>query len=156
MPLTDAPKQINLQDIYPPGTPFTITNAWVEGVVPTQYGNRTMAKVMAEPIGAAPGQSVTEYAVWGSLCEQVQGADAGEFPLTVTIVKDGKRFLFKGVDAQQLAAYQAQAQAPAPPSPDEAALGVTPQVQDQGQVAAQTQLPPAPPAPSVPPAAPQA
>lgn len=142
MPLTDAPKQINLQDIYPPGTPFVVTNAWVEGVVKTQYGDRTMAKVMAEPIGAAAGQSA-EYAVWGSLCEQVQSVDPAEMPLTVTIAKEGKRFLFREVDQAALQAQQAAAEAPATPSADESALGVTPQAQDQGQLA-----PPPPPTPA--------
>lgn len=152
MPLTDAPKQVNITDIFPEGTPFVVTNAWVEGVVKTQYGDRTMAKVMVEPIGAQAGQS-TEYSVWGSLCEQVQAVDPAELPLTVTIVKDGKRFLFKDVDPAQLAAWQQAAQTPAAPTAEESALGVTPQAQDQ---AAQQPLPPAPPAPPVPPAAPQA
>lgn len=145
MPLTDAPKQVNITDIYPEGTPFVVTSAWIEGVVKTQYGDRTMGKVMAEPIGAGAGQA-QEFSVWGSLCEQVQAVDPAELPLMVTIVKDGKRFLFKGADPTQLAAIQAQAQAPAAPSADEAALGVVPQAQDVGAA------PPAPPA--APPAAP--
>lgn len=145
MSLTDAPKQVNITDIYPEGTPFVVTSAWVEGVVKTQYGDRTMGKVMAEPIGAGAGQS-QEFSVWGSLCEQVQGVDPAELPLTVTIAKDGKRYLFRDVDPATLQAHQAAAQAPAAPSPDEAALGVTPQAQDVGAA------PPAPPA--APPAAP--
>ncbi|HEX3561832.1 MAG TPA: hypothetical protein VHU24_03250 [Solirubrobacterales bacterium] len=147
MSLTDAPKQVNITDIYPEGTPFVVTQAWVEGVVKTQYGDRTVAKVMVEPIGGQVGQAV-EYAVWGSLCEQVRAVDPAELPLTVTIVKDGKRHLFKDVDPATLQAYQQAAQAPAPPSADEAALGVAPQAQDVGAV------PPA--APSIPPTAPGA
>lgn len=93
MPLTDAPKQVDIKDIYPENTPFVILNAWVEGVVPTQYGNRTMAKCIAAPVGAPPGTE-QEFALWGSLCEQVQASDASEFPQAVVIYKDGKRYLF--------------------------------------------------------------
>jgi hypothetical protein len=158
MALTDVPKQISLTDVFPEGTPFVVKNAWVEGVVPTTYGNRTMGKVLAEPVGA-PAGSEQEFAVWGSMCEQVQGVDPAEFPLTVTVVKDGKRFLFKAVDEATSAAYQQAAQAPATPSAEEAALGVTPQAQDVGQVqapAAQTAMgeAPAPVPPAAPPAAP--
>lgn len=114
MGLTDAPVQVNITDIYPEGTPFVVTQAWVEGVVKTQYGDRTMAKVVVEPIGAAAG-SAQEFSVWGSLCEQVQSVDPTELPMTVSIVKDGKRFLFQVAEA-----------APGAPTTDEAALGVAP------------------------------
>jgi len=154
MSLTDAPKQVNITDIYPEGTPFVVTQAWIEGVVKTQYGDRTMAKVMVEPIGAAAGQAA-EYSVWGSLCEQVQSVDPAELPMTVTIRKDGKRYLFTDVDQATLQAYQQAAQAPAAPSADEAALGVTPQAQDVSAVdPTQEQIagtpPPVPPTPAAP------
>jgi hypothetical protein len=117
MGLTDTPQQVNITDIYPEGTPFNVTRAWVEGVVKTQYGDRTMGKVVAEPIGGGPG-SAQEFSVWGSLCEQVQSVDESELPMTVSIVKDGKRFLFQAAETVELA--------PGEPTAPEQALGVAP------------------------------
>lgn len=136
MGLTDAPKQVNITDIYPEGTPFVVTQAWVEGVVKTQYGDRTMGKVVAEPIGA-PAGSAQEFSVWGSLCEQVQSVDASELPMVVSIVKDGKRFLFQAVDAETAAAAAPPA---GEPTPSEVGLGVTP---GPGEGAALPAQPPA-------------
>lgn len=121
MGLTDAPQQLNITDVYPEGTPFCVIQAWVEGVVKTQFGDRTMAKIVAEPVGAAAGQA-QEFSVWGSLCEQVQSVDPAELPLTVKIVKDGKRYLFEGVDALEAAGQVAAGT----PTADESALGVAP------------------------------
>jgi hypothetical protein len=90
--LTDSPTQKSLLDVYPEGTPFVIQNAWVEGVVPTQYGDRTMAKILVTPLGGGTPQ---EFAVWGSLCEQVQQVEEGELPGAFIVVKEGKRYLFK-------------------------------------------------------------
>lgn len=94
MGLTDAPQQVNLLDIYPEGTSFVVTAAWVEGVVPTQYGDRTMGKIIAKPVGGAAGSS-QEFAVWGSLCEQVQTVTPDELPMVVKVGKEGKRYLFQ-------------------------------------------------------------
>lgn len=96
MGITDVPKQVNLTDVYPEGTPFLCTSAWVEGVVKTQYGDRTMAKILAEDYkpGEESGGQGREFAVWGSLCEQVQQLDDGELPMVLAVVKDGKRWLF--------------------------------------------------------------
>jgi hypothetical protein len=118
MGLTDAPQQVNLLDIYPEGTPFVVTAAWVEGVVPTQYGDRTMGKIIAHPVDAPAGSS-QEFAVWGSLCEQVQSVSPDELPLTVTVKKEGKRYLFQPAEGSS-------EPAPAEPTADEKELGVDP------------------------------
>jgi hypothetical protein len=90
--LTDRPQQVNLQDVYPAGTPFKIIQAWIEGVVPTEYGDRLMGKIVAEPLD---GGDPHEFAVWGSLAQQVQQLEDGELPMVVNVVKDGRRWLFQ-------------------------------------------------------------
>jgi hypothetical protein len=95
MSITDSPVQKNLTDVFPPGTPFVIQSAWIEGVVKTQFGDRTMGKVL---VSAAEGGTPQEFPAWGSLCEQIQQVDEGELPGTFTIVKDGKRYLFAPVE----------------------------------------------------------
>lgn len=95
MGLTDAPKQRQLIDDYPPGTGFTVKEAYVEGLVDTKFGKRALAKVMVEPIA---GGTPIEYPVWGALCEQVQQIEEGELPMAVTIVEDGNRKLFGPYD----------------------------------------------------------
>ncbi len=132
MGITDAPVQVNLTDIYPDGTPFLVESAWVEGVVKTQYGDRTMAKIIAKPCdggGVATGQG-QEFAVWGSLCEQVQQLEEGDLPAVLKVVKDGKRWLFKatGTAPAQPAAGAA--------TPDESALGLTPGAGEGADVSA--------------------
>ena len=106
MGLTDAPKQVNITDIYPEGTPFVIEKAWVEGVVPTSYGDRTMAKALVRPLGGGTPQ---EFALWGSLCEQVSQIEEGDVPGVYKIVKDGKRWLFASAQHEAEALAKAQA-----------------------------------------------
>lgn len=91
MSLTDVPKQQSIDDVYPPGTPFRIILAWVEGVVDTQFGKRTLAKAVVEP--ATGGQAI-EFSLWGSLCEQVQAIEDGDVPGVFAIGKDGNKKLF--------------------------------------------------------------
>lgn len=122
MGLTDAPTQLNLTDIYPEGTPFLIRNAWVEGAVDTQYGKRTMAKVIVEPAEGGQGQ---EFAVWGSLCEQVQGIDEGDVPGVYQVVKEGKRWLFAAVEGAEVPEQTAPE-----PTADEKQLGIEPKAGD--------------------------
>lgn len=141
MGLTDAPKQLNLQDVYPEGTPFLIQKAWVEGVVKTQYGDRTMAKALITPVGGGTPQ---EFSLWGSLCEQVQMIEEGDVPGAYKVIKDPsnpKRFLFASA-AEDVAA------APAPaPTPDEEQLGIQPQAGEGQPAAAPAAAPPQAPAP---------
>lgn len=91
MGLTDAPQQVSLTDVYPPGTAFTVVKAWIEGQVETQFGKRTMGKVLVTPAG---GGEETEFAVWGSLAQQVQQVEEGDLPMTCQVAKDGQRWLF--------------------------------------------------------------
>lgn len=147
MGLTDAPQQLNLTDVYPEGQPFLIRNAWVEGVVKTQFGDRTMAKIIAEPAEGGQGQ---EFAVWGSLCEQVQQIDEGDVPGVYKVVKDGKRWLFNAVEGAPV-----PEQTTPPQSVDEAELGVQPQPGDPAPTAAgggEAPQEPIPPAGGAPPA----
>jgi hypothetical protein len=107
MSITDAPQTRNLADVYPEGTPFRVTAAWVEGIVPTQYGDRTMAKMLVEAAPAPDGTlagSPQEFAVWGSLCEQVQQQDEGDLPALLTLKKDGKRWVFVAAEAVEQSA----------------------------------------------------
>jgi hypothetical protein len=124
--LTDAPKQQNLTDVYPEGTAFWVEKAWVEGVVQTQFGDRTMAKAL---IASTEGGQVVEFALWGSLCEQVQQIEDGDLPGYYKVAKEGKRWLFA----------VAEAPAAGEPTTDEAGLGLTPEAgegQEAGQEAA--------------------
>lgn len=125
MGLTDAPKQLNLTDVYPEGTPFSMTSAWVEGVVKTQFGDRTMAKAIIEPAGGGQAQ---EFALWGSLCEQVQQIEEGDLPGTYCVRKDGKRWLFAPAEAPAAAEVTETAGEPEPTqTAGEEQLGVEPQ-----------------------------
>jgi hypothetical protein len=117
MGLTDPPVTKNLTDVYPEGTPFTLEKAWIEGVVQTQYGDRTMAKVLCTPIGGGTPQ---EFAVWGSLCEQVQQIEEGEVPGPYKVVKDGKRWLFADA-SMDVAGLGAGGEETAAPAAEEAA-----------------------------------
>lgn len=124
MSITDAPTQKSLTDVYPEGTPFIIQRAWFEGVVPTQFGDRSMAKVLVTPIG---GGSPQEFAVWGSLCEQVQQVEEGEIPGAFFVAKEGKRYLFKAATGVQTDGQDDLAAAEA--------AGDVPQAQAQAQAA---------------------
>lgn len=102
MGFTDTPQQEDIKDIYPPGTAFLVKKAWIEGVVPTQFGNRTLGKVEIAAADA-PDQG-REFSVWGSLAEQIQAAEEGEFPMLCTLVQESRRWLFKPATTENTAA----------------------------------------------------
>lgn len=154
MGLGDAPKKVNLDDLYPEGTPFLIQKAWVEGVVKTQFGDRTMGKLLVAPVGDPAGQA-QEVAVWGSLCEQVQQVEEGDVPGVYRLKKDGQRWLFEPVPDADVAINAGGEQTAA-----EADLGVTPAAGEgtppsaEATATAEATPPPADPPPAAPPAPP--
>lgn len=95
MSLYDKPKQTNLQDDYPEGKQFILRTAWVQGVVTTQYGDRTLAKVIVGPVDNPT--HCKEYGVFGSLAEQVESMEPSDIPTVGQVTKDGNRWLFSKV-----------------------------------------------------------
>jgi hypothetical protein len=84
MGLFDKAEQRNLAEVFPPGVPFRLANAWIEGQAKSGTGAiRTLAKVVVSAVQAPDAES--EYGVWGSLAEQVRHIEPGELPAIVTL-----------------------------------------------------------------------
>lgn len=100
MSLTDVPKQLKLAEVYPSGIPFLISQAWFEGIVDTTFGKRAMAKVIASPYQGpgVTGAESQEFALWGTLCEQVQQLEEGDVPGVYTLGQEGKRVVFQAYE----------------------------------------------------------
>lgn len=94
MSLFDKPEKRNLAEVFPPGTPFRLVEAWIEGQVETgSMGHkRTLAKVVVSPVEDPANES--EYGVWGSLAQQIRKLEAGELPLIVTLANSSGEWLF--------------------------------------------------------------
>lgn len=93
MSLFDKPDTRNLAEVFPPGTPFRLVSAWIEGQARTSTGAvRTLAKVLVSAV-EHPDHEI-EYGVWGSLCEQVRNIEPGELPAIVTLNNDTGLWLF--------------------------------------------------------------
>lgn len=94
MSLFDQPESKNLAEVFPPGTPFRLVNAFISGQVrsPGTGAVRTLAKVVVSPVEAP--QSEAEYGVWGSLCDQVRQIEPGELPAIVTLDNSTGLWLF--------------------------------------------------------------
>lgn len=74
----------NLAEVFPPGTPFRLAQAWIQGVAPSPMGgNRTLGKVVVSPVEQPEDE--LEFGVWGSLAEQIRRIEAGELPVIVTL-----------------------------------------------------------------------
>lgn len=84
MALFDKPEKRNLAEVFPPGVPFRLVYAWIQGLVQSPMGDkRTLAKVVVSPVEDPDNQM--EFGVWGSLAEQVRNIEAGELPTIVTL-----------------------------------------------------------------------
>jgi hypothetical protein len=84
MSLFDQPEQRNLADVFPPGTPFRLVEAFIAGQAKTSTGSvRTLGKVVVSAVESPEVEG--EYGVWGSLCEQIRKIEPGELPLIVTL-----------------------------------------------------------------------
>lgn len=74
----------NLAEIFPPGTPFRLTQAWIQGVAESPMGGvRTLGKVVVSEVENPEVE--LEFGVWGSLAEQIRRIEAGELPVIVTL-----------------------------------------------------------------------
>lgn len=84
MGLFDSPEDKNLGEVFPPGTPFRLAQAWIQGVTESPMGGmRTLAKIVVSPV--EDPENEREFGVWGSLAEQIRQIETGELPLIVTL-----------------------------------------------------------------------
>jgi hypothetical protein len=84
MALFDKAENRNLAEVFPPGVPFRLADAWIEGQAKAATGAiRTLAKVVVSAVEAPDAES--EFGVWGSLAEQVRHIEPGELPAIVTL-----------------------------------------------------------------------
>jgi hypothetical protein len=77
-----------------------------------------MGKVLIAP---TEGGTPQEFAVWGSLCEQIQQIEDGDVPGNYTVAKDGKRYLFSPAPGEPEGDPLAEAEAKSPGPDAEAA-----------------------------------
>lgn len=74
----------NLAEIFPPGVPFRLTQAWIQGVTESPMGGvRSLGKVVVSAVEQPEVE--LEFGVWGSLAEQIRRIEAGELPQIVTL-----------------------------------------------------------------------
>lgn len=93
MGLFDKPETRNLAEVFPPGTPFRLDEAWIQGVAQSPMGGvRTLARVVVSPVEQVDNQR--EFGVWGSLADQVRKIEPGELPLIVTLDNSTGLWLF--------------------------------------------------------------
>lgn len=84
MALFDQNESKNLAEIFPPGVPFRLVQAWIQGVSEAPMGGvRTLGKVVVSEVENAEVE--LEFGVWGSLAEQIRRIEAGELPVIVTL-----------------------------------------------------------------------
>lgn len=94
MGIFDKPTSRTLAEIFPPGTPFRLINAWISGQVrsPATGAVRTLAKIEVSPV--TDPDNIGEFGVWGSLCDQIRKIEPGELPLIVTLDNSTGLWLF--------------------------------------------------------------
>lgn len=84
MALFGSSESKNLAEVFPPGTPFRLVQAWIQGVTESPMGGvRTLGRVVVSPVEQAENE--LEFGVWGSLAEQIRRIEAGELPVIVTL-----------------------------------------------------------------------
>ena len=90
MSLFDAPNEKQLQEEYPPGTPFMLYSVEYEGQRNTAYGMSHCATVS---VGAADRtDEPREFRVFGRLAEQTRKVEPRELPALVSIKREGRGY----------------------------------------------------------------
>lgn len=92
MGLYDPPKQQNLIEDYPPGSPMYLEDAVYEGVKETSFGMQHQASILVSPPDDAKQST---YRVWGVLAEQIRDMDDDDTPAMVCVQKEGRKNVWK-------------------------------------------------------------
>ena len=87
MSILDEPNQEKLSDVYPEGKPFILYSVEYVGSIPTTYGPRATANVVAGPRDRS--SEPLEFKVFGALAEATKNLQPNELPCAVVIERSG-------------------------------------------------------------------
>lgn len=73
----------NLADVFPPGTPFRMVGAELQGLTGEPGAQKLLATIRVSPV--EHHEHLMDFGVWGSLADQITQLEAGELPAIVTL-----------------------------------------------------------------------